>query len=221
MALYVFIFGIVMGTRIGGTVEMPLDYTAYILAGIIPWLFSQEVMSKSAGVIIVNSSLVKQVIFPIEILPVVSVYTSSISSVIALGALGCYLLLTAQIHWVTLPLLPILIMLHIMFLAGLAFAISSISVFFRDLKDIIQIFSTAGIFLAPVIYLPQWVPAIFKPVIYINPYSYIIWCYQDVIYFGRIEHPLAWVVTVSISLLSISGGYRTFRKLKPYFGDSL
>lgn len=221
MALYVFIFGVVMGVRIGGTQELPLDYTAFILTGIIPWMFSQEVMSKSTTTISNNGNLVKQVVFPIEILPVTSVYASCVSALIALLGLGVYMVATGQGNAAMLPFLPVLIVLHVMFLAGLAFAFSAVSVFFRDLKDVVKIFCTAGLFLAPIIYLPQWVPELFKPIIYLNPFSYIVWSYRDVLYFGRFEHPLAWVVVIAISLLSLMGGYRTFRKLKPYFGDAL
>ena len=221
MALYVFIFGMVMGARIGGTREMPLDYTAFILTGIIPWMFSQEVMTKSTTAITGNAALVKQVVFPIEILPVTSAYAACFSAFVAMVSLGGYMLITGQGHIYMLVMLPVIILLHLMFMLGLAFAFSAISVFFRDLKDVVQLFVTAGLFLAPIIYLPQWVPPMFKPVLYASPFSYIIWCYRDVLYYGRFEHPWSRLVVAIMALLGLLGGYRTFRKLKPIFGDAL
>lgn len=221
ISIYVFIFSFVMGTRLGGTREMPLDYTAFILSGIIPWMFSQEIMSRSTTAITANAKLVKQVVFPIEVLPITNVYTACITYVIALCALAVYMTATGQWHLLMLPMLPIVILLHVGFMIGLAFALSAISVFFRDLKELVQLFSTVGLFLAPIIYLPQWVPSIFKPFLYINPFSYIVWCYRDVLYYGRFDHPWSWLIVGIISFYGLMVGYRTFRKLKPYFGDVL
>lgn len=221
IALYMFIFGVVMASRIGGTYEMPFDYIAFLLVGIIPWMYSQDLMSKATSAITGNSSLVKQVIFPIEILPFTSVLSASFSAVIALSALGVYVGATGQVHYQMLVLIPIVLLLHVMFLIGLAFALSAIAVFFRDIKEIVSLFSTAGIFMAPIIYLPSWVPDMFKPILYINPFSYIIWVYRDIFYYGRFEHPAAWVFVGLISPLSLTLGYRLLKKLKPYFGDHL
>jgi lipopolysaccharide transport system permease protein len=65
------------------------------------------------------------------------------------------------------------------------------------------------------------VPSVFKPLLYANPFSYMIWCYQDVLYFGRFAHPFAWIVFMAFSMLSLYVGYRVFKKLKPYFGNVL
>ena len=64
-------------------------------------------------------------------------------------------------------------------------------------------------------------PAIFRPIIYINPFSYIIWCFQDVLYFGRFEHPWAWPVVILGGITLYVLGSRSFQALKPYFGDAL
>jgi lipopolysaccharide transport system permease protein len=84
-----------------------------------------------------------------------------------------------------------------------------------------QLFSMAGMYLIPVVYLPTWVPDIFRPVMYANPFSYLIWCYQDVFYFGRIEHPAAWGIAAACSMVVLVMGFRLFRRLKPIFGNML
>jgi lipopolysaccharide transport system permease protein len=65
------------------------------------------------------------------------------------------------------------------------------------------------------------VPEIFKPVLYINPFSYLAWCYQDVFYFGKIAHPEAWAINIIGSFFIFIVGYRFFRKVKPGFGGAL
>lgn len=221
MGLYVFVFAFVFRTNIGGTYELPLDYTTYILAGLIPWMSFQESMNKSCVAITGNAALVKQVVFPLEVLPVKGVIASLLSQMVSTAILLTYVLLTqGRIH-LTYVLLPLLILLQVIAMIGVAFALSAVGVFFRDLKDLVQIFGLAGMYLVPIFYLPQWVPGLFKPVLYLNPFSYLTWCYQDVLYFGRLEHPWAWTVTTAGSLGIFVLGYRLFRRLKPTFGNLL
>ena len=64
-------------------------------------------------------------------------------------------------------------------------------------------------------------PRALQPIIYLNPFSYLVWVYQDVLFFGTIRHPYAWVVTALWALLALGLGYRTFERLKPYYGNVL
>src|SRR5262245_55276386 len=66
--VYIFVFEVVLKLRIENTVAMPMDYVAYLLAGLIPWLAVQEALTKGSTVITANASLVKQVVFPLEVL---------------------------------------------------------------------------------------------------------------------------------------------------------
>jgi lipopolysaccharide transport system permease protein len=111
-------------------------------------------------------------------------------------------------------LLPLVFLFQILLMTGLAFSLATVGAYFRDLKDVAQLFSVCSIYLLPIFYLPTMVPDIFKPLIYLNPFSYMIWCYQDAIYFGRIAHPIAWVVFPLLSVTTFIVGYRLFRKLK-------
>ena len=214
-ALYIFVFSVVFKTRMGGTVEMPLDYTTYVLSGLVAWLAFSESMSKSCVAITSNASLVKQVVFPLEILPVKTVLASMVTMLVSLVVLVVYVLVTHGSLPVTYALLPLVVAMQLMLMIGTAYILSSVGAYFRDLKDFVQMFASAGIFLLPVVYLPGWVPPLFKPIIYLNPLSYLIWCYQDILYFGRFEHPWAWLVTPLVSLGTFLVGYRLFRKLKP------
>ena len=94
MAVYIFIFGYVLRLKIGGTLELPLDYTAYLLAGLIPWMAFQESMAKGATAIVGNANLVKQVVFPVEVLPVKGVLASFSTQLVATAPLAAYVLAT-------------------------------------------------------------------------------------------------------------------------------
>jgi lipopolysaccharide transport system permease protein len=65
------------------------------------------------------------------------------------------------------------------------------------------------------------VPAAFNPLLWLNPFTYMVYCYQDALYFGRIAHPVSWVAFGVGSLFVFALGYRLFRRVKPYFGNVL
>jgi lipopolysaccharide transport system permease protein len=221
MLVYVFIFRFVFSIKIGGTVEMPLDYSAYLLSGLIPWLAFSEAMNKACTVVAGNATLVKQVIFPLEVLPVKgSLATLATALIFFLLLLGYIVLALKVVPW-TFLLLPVLILLQVLAMIGVSYTLSAIGVFFRDIKDFVQVFSVVGVYLMPAFYLPALVPAIFRPLLYLNPFSYMIWCFQDAIYFGRLEHRLAWIVFPLSSLVIFVLGYRFFRKLRPMFANVL
>jgi lipopolysaccharide transport system permease protein len=221
IGLYVFIFAFVFKQKVGGTIEMPLDYTAYLLSGLVAWLSFQESMVKSCSAITGNAALVKQVVFPLEILPVKGVLASLFPQLVSLVLLITYVLLTNGSLHATYFLLPVLIALQLMAMIGVAFILSTIGAYFRDIKDFVQLFAIAGMYLMPIFYLPTWVPELFKPILYLNPFSYLVWCYQDVLYFGRFEHPWAWAFIITASISTFTVGYRIFRKLKPGLGNML
>ena len=217
--LYLFLFAVVFVQRIGGTHELPLDYTAYILSGLIPWLTFQNSMTTSVMAITGNSNLVKQFVFPLEVLPIRDVVVSLLTWMIMTGLTLAYIVITQGKAMATWILLPFVLMSQTLAMIGVAFVLSSVAVFFRDIKDFVQLFCLVAIFIMPIVFLPGWVPKVFQPMLWINPFTYMIWVYQDVIYFGRFEHPLSWIIFFGSSMLVFLAGFRFFTRTKPMFGS--
>jgi lipopolysaccharide transport system permease protein len=221
LLLFVFIFGVVFKQRIGGSYELPRDYTTYMLSGLVPWLSFSSLLTTACNSVIGNANLVKQFTFKTELLPVKDVAISMIFWTVGITILIVYgLAFNHELPW-TYVLLPILLGLHLMFAIGVAWILSSVSVFVRDMKDVITVLTTAGIYVLPIVYLPQWVPAAFRPLINLNPFSALVWVYQDTLYFGRIEHPFAWVFFSAMTLALFGLGYRVFGRLRAQFGSVL
>ena len=126
MGIYIFIFAFVFKVRVGGTRELPLDYTAYLLSGLIPWMALQESMMKGSTSITGNASLVKQVVFPIEILPVKGILSSMMTQLIATAILLVYTLVShGSLFWTHL-LLPVLFLLQFLGMAGICLLLASV-----------------------------------------------------------------------------------------------
>jgi lipopolysaccharide transport system permease protein len=221
IAVYIFVFAYVFGMRIGGSAGNSLDYTTYLLSGLIPWLTFADILNRSCSSVTGNAALVKQILFPVEILPIKTVTAALVSQLVATLGLLAYIL---TVHGYMRPLsilLPGIFAIEVLGLIGLAYALSALTVFFRDLKDVIVVLTGIGMYISPVLFSEDSVPAAFHAVMFFNPFSYIAWVYQDAVFYGRIVHPSAWLAFTVLNLAFLSLGFRLFRVLRPSFGDFL
>lgn len=221
LLLLVFVFGVVFKQRIGGTHDLPRDYTTYIMSGLVPWLALVPVFTGACSAVISQSAIVKQFQIDPHVLPLKDVFLSTIFWLVGI----CLIVLNVLAREGGLPwtylLLPVVFCIHFAFAVGAAWLLASLCVFLRDLKDFVQVGVQVCIYLLPIVYLPQWVPALFRPLIDWNPLSALVWIYQDALYFGRLEHPLAWVTAILLATWVFALGHRVFVRLKPHFGKAL
>jgi lipopolysaccharide transport system permease protein len=129
------------------------------------------------------------------------------------------------IRFHTLPmsyaLLPVAIGILYVFLCGVSLLLSSVAIFFRDIKDIVQLYTLIGLYVAPIFYFMDWVPVKVRFVLYLNPMTYFILMFHDVAYHGTLQSPMVWGAATGIALASLLGGAWLFNHLKPQFGSYL
>jgi len=221
MAVYVVVFSYVFRLKLGGTVEMPLDYTAYLMAGYLPWMALQESSLKAASAITGHAGLVKEAAFPLEILPVKTSLSVLVTQAVGTAFLVGYIAFVHRTAPWTYLLIPGLLGLQVLTMIGIALGIAAVGVYLRDTRELVQVGALIGMYLVPVFFIPEWTPAALRPLIYLNPLSSMIWCYQDVFYFGRFEHPAAWLVFTALAVTSWRVGASLFGRLKDHFGAAL
>ncbi len=221
IGIYIFVFAYVFKLRLGGTVDLPLDYPVYILSGLVSWMTFQDVANKSCTAVTGKANLVKQVVFPIEVLPVHPVIPSCISQLIGCAVVMVYVIAAhGGLPW-TYVFLPVVVFLQVLFMIGISLLLSSVSVFFRDLKDIVVVANLIVLYATPIFYLPEWAPEPVRVLLHLNPFSHMLWCYQDVLYFGRFEHVASWLIFAGMAVAAFCAGAVVFRRLKPYFAEAL
>jgi len=219
MLVYVFVFSFIFDVRLSVSGSR-LDYTAFLLAGLVPWLAFQEAIGRAPTCIVDNRSLIKQIVFPIEIVPLKLVLSTLV--VLAIG-LAFPLILTAYnatakpLAWL---LLPVPILCHLALTIGLAFAFAATGVFLRDIRNVVQLGLMIGLFVHPILYVPNMLPKWVNMLFLLSPFSHVIYIYRDVI-FGEFSHDLSWFVAPVISCLILMIGFRTFQSLRHKFGDAL
>ena len=220
IAIFVFIFTFIFLGTVSGAYSN-FGYPVFLISGLIPWIAIQDVMSKSSTLIINHGNLVKQVVFPLEILPVKATLGTLFTQLCLMFFFLVYILAVYHaLPTVSLLLIP-LFLIQSCGMLGMSFALSATGVFFRDMKDFIQVFCGLAIYFMPVIYTADRFPPCVRWVFYVNPLSYVFLCYQDAIFYGRITHPEAWAVITVCSAVSLLLGYKMFKLLKPMFGNVL
>jgi lipopolysaccharide transport system permease protein len=118
-------------------------------------------------------------------------------------------------------LLPALVVLNAIFIWGAALFLGAFTPYFRDTPEFLRVFLTINVYLMPVMYTPDMLPPRMQALLGLNPFSYIIWCYQDAIYYGRIEHPAAWIATAGLAVLMLLMGSYTFMRLRHHIASVL
>lgn len=221
ISLYLFVFGFVFQQRMGGNVPSAGDFAIYMLPGLCAWLTVSAALSRSASALVASANLVKQVVFPIELLPARSVLAAHVPMLIGIVIVTIYSIIRFRSVSPLLPLSLIVVLLQAMLLIGIGLFLSALTVFLRDIRDIVQVFASAGIFVTPILYAPAAVPAWFENVMFYNPFSYAVWCLQDIFYHQQITRVDAWVALTLASALALWLGSRFFNRTRQHFGDSL
>ena len=221
VATFMLIFGVVIGTKMAVTTTFPGDYTSYILVGLTPWLLMANALGRATNAFSGNANLVKQVVFPIETLPVASIVACFVIFVPSFALmLGYKTLAGGGLSWLALAL-PLVMGMHALMCVGLTLLLSVTTPFLRDIREFVTMYMAVSMYFTPAIYLPDWVPAMVRPILFLNPFSYVIWVYQDTLFFGEFRHPFAWAVFAVMAVGLFISGIVVFRRVKPYIGNVL
>jgi lipopolysaccharide transport system permease protein len=219
MLVYVFVFSFVFTVRLG-VGDTGLGYTAFLLAGLAPWLAFQEAIGRAPTCIIENRSLVKQIVFPVDILPLKVV----LSTLLVLGIGLVFPLALTVLNGTAKPLfwllLPLPAFSYLLLTIGLCYAIAAAGVFLRDMRNIVQLLLTIGLFAHPILYVPGMLPVQVELAFQLSPFAHVIWIFRDAV-LGEIAHPASWIVAPVVGLLCLVIGYRMFHGLHHMFGDAL
>jgi ABC-type polysaccharide/polyol phosphate export permease len=220
LALYTFVFSYVLGLRFGGTAS-EAGFAVYLFCGMLPWLAFAEGVSRSATVILDQASLIKKVVFPSEILPAYVVTSALVTELVALAVFAAGVsLVDRRLGW-PLLLLPLVVALQFIFTMGLAWALSSLNVFLRDVGQVLGLVMTCWMFLTPVFYPAELVPARARWLLELNPMYHVVQAYRDVV---LERQPPGWASLAALTAIALGTfvlGHWLFRRSKHAFVDVL
>ena len=199
LIIYSFVFGVIFNSHWTVQGGGQSAFAVVLFAGLnINSIFS-ECANRAPTLIIENTNFVKKVVFPLEILSWSTLGSALFHLLISTFVLLIIsLLMNHSIPW-TVVLFPIVVACFLPFVAGTIWLLASLGVFLRDLKQAIGIITTALMFLAPIMYPKETIPAQYRDLLYLNPLTIIVESSQSVLVWG--QQP-SWVLLGLYTVLS-------------------
>jgi len=218
LLVYTFIFAYVMPPP-KGTDPYPL----FMFCGLLPWTWFASSLMESAGVLISGGNLIKKVLFPAEVLPIVTVTANMVHFALALPILVFFLIwYRAPLTLAELACFPLVIAVQFLFTLGCALMLSALTVHFRDIRDILSNILTLWFFATPIVYSYKFAPDMARRFMNFNPFAHLAISYQEILFFpGPFGH-WRWLAALGIaSVFWFLAGYWVFDRLRDSFAEEV
>lgn len=221
LSIYTFVFSEVLKARWGAGGGSKTEFALVLFAGLIVFNLFAECINRAPHTILSNVNYVKKVVFPLEILPFITLISALFHAVISLCVW-----LVAYIFFFGLPsltafYLPLIILPFCFFIMGLSWALASLGVFLRDVSQFIGVITTMLMFMSPIFFPATAFPEEYRHLLYLNPLTPAIEQTRDVMLWGKTPDfmmlGIYWVVTIIIAWL----GFAWFQKTRKGFSDVL
>ncbi len=225
LTVYTLVFSVALKARWnvgadGGTASKA-EFAIILFAGLIAYGFFSECVNRASSLVLSNVNYVKKVVFPLEILPWVSIGAALFHAAISLCVLLLfYLLVNHSLQW-TAVFVPLVLLPLILLTVGVAWFLSALGVYLRDVGQTVGLLTTALMFLSPIFYPLAALPENYRPLLMLNPLSYLIEETRNVMIFGRSPNWSMLCFYVVGSALAAWLGFAFFQKSRKGFADVL
>ncbi|HDS1633796.1 TPA: ABC transporter permease [Stenotrophomonas maltophilia] len=221
LLVYTMAFGFIMKGRWPGSTGSTTDFALILFAGLTVHGFFAECFTRAPQLIVSNTSYVKRVVFPLDIL----VWSMTLSALFHLlmnmvVLLLLYLCVKGSIH-PTAVLLPVVVLPLVILTVGIGWISSALGVYLRDIGQIAGVIAAAMLFLSSAIIPVESVPASYRIVFELNPLTFIINQVREVVIWGRLPDWTGLALYTLIACVVAFIGHRLFNKLRVGFADVL
>ena len=220
LIVYTIVFSVVLPGFRGIDVE---PYALFLFCGLLPWTWFSSALLESANSLIAGGNLIKKVLFPAEILPIVAVLSNMFHFFFALPILALFLVFYARpIQWLDLVWFPIVVLVQLTLTLGIGLLLSALTVHFRDLKDLLGNLLTLWFFTTPIIYPMAMVPPGGKFIMDLNPVAHLAISYQELLFYDGPFGHWRWLVALAVASVAIFlVGYALFDRLRDSFAEEV
>jgi lipopolysaccharide transport system permease protein len=222
LLIYTFVFKYVMPAAVKGID----NYSLFMFCGLLPWTWFASSLAESSGVLISGGNLIKKVLFPAEILPIVTVTSNMVHFFLALPILVVFLIYyRAPLTLSELAWFPVVVAVQYLFTLACALLLSALTVHFRDIRDILSNVLSLWFFATPIIYSYLHLPDTAKPFMKymnLNPFVHLAISYQEILFFeGPFGH-WKWLLALGgISVVLFLAAYWVFDRLRDSFAEEV
>lgn len=221
LVIYTIIFSEVFQARWDIDTSDKYQFALVLFCGLSAFNMVSEVMNRATSLIASNTNYVKKVIFPLEILPVVTMCSALFNciisfSILILAKLVIYHNVSKTLYMIVLAMIPLIILS-----VGLGLFISALSVYLKDVANVISVFVTVLMYLSPVFFPLSGVPERFRRFCEMNPMTYIIENFRNVVLYGEYLNLKFFVISCVVAIAFYFIGKTVFMRAKEGFADVL
>ncbi|MHB8921418.1 MAG: ABC transporter permease [Halothiobacillus sp.] len=221
LVVYTFVFSVVFKARWEGGSDSKAEFALVLFAGLVVFNLFSECLIKSPGLIVNNVNYVKKIIFPLELLPIISLGSALFHFLISFGVWFIFFIIFFGMPNLTILLLPIVLLPLVLLILGVSWFLAALSVYLRDTAQIVTLLTTILMFLSPIFYPITALPFEYRTWMQISPLTFVIEQTRDVIIWGHGIHWAAWSAQMIASVIISTLGYAWFQKTRKGFADVL
>lgn len=221
LAVYTFVFSFIFKARWSVGSDSKAEFALVLFSGLMIFNVFAECINRSPSLILSNVNYVKKVVFPLEILPWVTLGAALFHALISLVVwLIAYAIFFGVPH-VSLITLPLVIIPLILFIMGLSWWLASLGVFLRDVAQIIGVVTMTMMFLSPIFYPATALPEEYRSFLFMNPLTPAIEQARQVLFWGNMpDYKLLSIYTLVAAIIAWCG-FAWFQKTRKGFADVL
>jgi lipopolysaccharide transport system permease protein len=198
------------------------NYVVFVLSGLLPWLWFSSSLLEASSSILAGGNLIKKVLFPAEVLPLVVVLSNFINFLLSIPILMLFVIGFKRPIGLALLTLPIVIVIQMFFTVGLAFMFSALCVHYRDVQHVLANFLTLWFFLTPVVYPLSNIPKHYQfIVVNFNPVAPLVLAYQGIFYDGRLPNFLQLSGIAAMAVVIYLLGSTVFERYRGIFAEEV
>jgi lipopolysaccharide transport system permease protein len=220
LLIYSFVFSVVLPGTHSPDIE---PYALFLFCGILPWTWFSASLNEASGVLISGGNLIKKVLFPAEVLPIVTVVANMVHFFLGLPILAVFLLyFQAPLQLSELVWFPVVVLVQLVFTTALALGLSALTVHFRDIRDILSNLLTFWFFATPIIYPMSQAPDVSRRFLNLNPMTHFAISYQEILFYpGPFGHWKWMVLMAAVSVAMFFAGYFIFDRLRDSLAEEV
>jgi len=224
LLIFTYVFSIVLKVKLSlkGLPDNDLTFGLWLFAGLIPWIAFISGFTQAASSVINQPNLVKKVVFPLELLPLVPIFAAFVESSVGLMLLILLVGISTQMIHSTLWLLPLVWFPQLLLTAGLGYLVAGSSVFLRDVPQTLGVLTNLWFYLTPIVYPISAIPEPWQNwLLWLNPLAAIAEVYRDLVLVGEVKHWGEWGIASVVAIAVFYLGQKCYQKLRPAFADVL
>ena len=222
--LLLLIYNFVFSTVMPGVRPADLEpYALFMFCGILPWTWFSSSLLESSNTLIAGGNLIKKVLFPAEVLPIVTVLANMVHFFLGLPILAAFVLYYQRpVDPLELLWFPVIVLVQLVLTTGLALFLSALTVHFRDVKDLLGNLLTLWFFSTPIIYPMLTAPEDLRWWLNLNPMTHLMISYQEVLFFPGPHGHYKWLLALgALSVVVFFAGYFVFDRLRDSFAEEV